>query len=540
MSVSTSLKISAVAAFSFMTASAGSAIGQARAERVGARCWEDVRVLADDNMEGRRAGSPGHRRAAEFVADNFRRAGLKPGSPQGFLQAVRLQSRKLNEPNSRLKLVSSRGERPLKLGDDAAFILRGDVAPEVDAPLVFAGYGLALPQYGVDDLEGLDLKGKVVVAFNAAPDSVPGSAGAHFGSSAERWKVYKAAGAVGVIVVPNPHAMDLPWERAMQNRLEPQMTLTGGEDLYAGLKLSVGFNPARLPLLLEGSGHSAEDLLALLKDRKPLPHFDLPVRIAAAVDVESAELTSENVIGVLPGSDPALRDEYVVLSAHLDHLGIKSSPEGESTGDRVFNGAMDNASGIAVLMQIARELGKKKPPRRSIVFAAVTAEELGLLGSRAYVADAKSRGQRIVANINTDMFLPLFPLKQLIVFGLEESDLSEDARIIAGDLRIDVQTDPQPQRNRFIRSDQYSFIRAGIPALALKVGYLEGSPQADMDRTWSAERYHAVSDSPDQPVDLSAIGLYTEFMKRLSVRVANRDKAPRWYDGSVFGQGKSR
>jgi hypothetical protein len=540
MTARASLNFSLVVALAFTSAAAGSSTSDTRAARVGARCWEDVRVLADDKMEGRRAGSAGHRRAAEFVAESFRKARLKPGGPDGYLQEVRLQSRRLNEPASSLKLVSASGERPLKLGDDAALILRGDVTREVDAPLVFAGYGLSLPQYGVSDLEGLDLKGKVVVAFNAAPDSVPGAAGAHFGSAAERWKVYKAAGAVGVVVIPNPHAMDLPWERAMQNRLEPQMRLTSGEDLFAGLRLSVGFNPARLSVLLEGTGRSAEELLALLKDRKPLPHFDLPLRIAATVDAQESELTSENVIGVLPGSDPALRDEFVVLSAHLDHLGIKSAAEGDATADRLFNGAMDNASGVAVLMQIARELGRKKAPRRSIVFAAVTAEELGLLGSRAYVADAKARGQRIVANINTDMFLPLFPLKQLIVFGLEESDLAEDARIVAGELGIDVQKDPQPQRNRFIRSDQYSFIRAGIPALALKVGYAEGSPQAEIDRQWSAERYHAVSDSADQPVDLSAIGHYQVFMKRLSIRIANRDHAPRWYDGSVFGQGKGR
>ena len=197
---------------------------------------------------------------------------------------------------------------------------------------------------------------------------------------------------------------------------------------------------------------------------------------------------------------------------------------------------MDNASGIAVLLQIARDLAKQKAPRRSIVFAAVTAEELGLLGSRAYVADAQARGQRIVANLNTDMFMPLYPMKQVVVFGLEESDLAEDARAIAKELGIEVQPDPQPQRNRFIRSDQYSFIRAGIPSLATKIGFIAGSPEAEIERKWFAERYHGVSDSPDQPVDLAAVGTYEEFMKRLALRVANRKEAPRWNDSSVFSQ----
>jgi hypothetical protein len=522
-------KMAAAAAAALMSISAGSAGDLTREERVGARCWEDVRILADDAMEGRRAGSPGHRRAAQFVADGFQKAGLKPAAG-GYLQEVRLETRQIVEANSSLKLLAGETARPLKFGDDAGFLLRGDVTPAVTAPLVFVGHGLVLPQYGVDDLHGLDLEGKIVVSFMASPASVPGSAGAHFGSPAEKWKVYKAAGAVGVVFIPNPHGTDLPWERAIKIRLEPFMVLKGGEDPYSGLQLWVLMNPARFPLLLEGTGHDADELLELLKEGKPLPHFDLPVRLAATVDAKVADVTSENVVGVLPGSDPRLRDELVVLTAHLDHLGIASTGE----GDRLFNGAMDNASGIAVLLQIARDLGGKKSPRRSIVFAAVTAEELGLLGSRAYVADAQSRGRKIVANLNTDMFMPLYPMRQVVVFGLEESDLADDARAIAESLGISVQSDPQPHRNRFIRSDQYSFIRVGIPALATKIGFEADSPEAKIDGQWFAERYHGVSDSPDQPVDLAAVGRYQEFMKRLAVRVANRKEKPRWYDTSVF------
>lgn len=522
------MTLAAVAALLSTMASAD----ETRAQKIGARCWEDVRILSDDNMEGRRAGSAGHRRAAEFVAANFREARLEPGGNGSYLQEVRLESRTIVEAHSSLKLISASGERPLTLGDDAGLFLRGDLTPAVEAPLVFVGHGLVLPQYGVDDLAGLDLKGKIVVAFLAAPATVPGSVGAHFGSPAERWKVYRAAGAVGVMFMPNPHAMDLPWERAIKIRLEPFMVLKGAEDLYSGVRLWVMFNPSRFSKLLEGSGRNAEELLALLKDGKPLPHFDLPTRVSATVEAKTADITSENVVGVLPGSDPARRDEFVVLTAHLDHLGIAS--EGE--GDRLFNGAMDNASGISVLMQIARDLSKKKAPRRSVIFAAVTAEEMGLLGSRAFVADARARGRKIVANLNTDMFMPLFPMRQVVVFGLEESDLADDARAIAAELGIEVQSDPQPERNRFIRSDQYSFIRAGIPALATKVGFTAGSPEAELDSKWFAERYHGVSDSADQPVDLSAVGTYEEFMKRLAVRVANRKAAPRWHESSVFSR----
>jgi hypothetical protein len=511
----------------------------ARAPRVGERIWQDVRVLADDAMEGRRAGSEGHRRAAQFVAAEFRKAGLKPAGPGkggAYLQPVQLEMRLINEAASSLSLVVNGEKRALKLGDDAGFLLRGNFAREVEAPLVFVGHGLRLPEYGVDDLAGLDLKGKVVVAFNSAPTSVPGAVGAHFGSPAERWKMYGAAGAVGVIFLPNPFSMDLPWPRAVQQRLEPFMVLRGVDDQFVGQKVWAMFNPTRLSVLLEGTPHKAEDLLVLLKDGKPLPHFDLPASLSAVIDARVSAVTSENVVGILPGSDPKLRHEHVVLSAHLDHLGVRTTAPDGSSGDTLFNGALDNAAGIGVLLQIARDLKKGRAPKRSIVFAAVTAEEMGLLGSRAYVAQAQASGQKIVANLNSDMFLPLYPLKHLVVFGLEESDLADDARAVAAELGVAVQSDPQPQRNRFIRSDQYSFIRAGIPSLATKIGVLPDSPEADLERKWLTERYHAVGDDLQQPVDLAAMGGYQELAKRLAVRVANRATAPRWHDSSVFSK----
>jgi hypothetical protein len=424
----------------------------------GARCWKDVAILADDAMEGRRAGTPGHRRAAEFVAEQFRLAGLQPGGDDGYIQHVNLESRTIRENESRLALVGAAGEQPLRLGDDAYFSLRGNFSPEVDAPMVFAGYGLKLPQYQFDDLAGIDLRGKVVVTFVAAPKSVPGTAAAHFGSALERWRVYREAGAVGVIAIPNPFSMDLPWERAARMRFEPYLALMAPEpDLYAGQQVWVQFNPARFATLLEGTGRSAPELLALLERGETLPRFDLALRLRATIRADVTQLVSENVIGILPASRRGNAREQVVLSAHLDHLGIAT----EGDGDRIHNGAMDNASGIAVLMNIARGLQQSKAPRkRSIVFAAVTAEESGLLGSRAMVSRARGQRASIVANLNTDMFLPLYPLKKLTVFGLDESDLGSDVRAVGKELGVVIQSDPQPLRNRFVRSDQYSFVRA--------------------------------------------------------------------------------
>jgi hypothetical protein len=502
----------------------------------GQRAWEDVKVLADDKMEGRRAGTPAHRRAAEYVAKQFEAAGLAPGGDAGWFQKVNLESRRVREEQSSLELVGAQETRPLKFGDDAMLLLRGNLVPKVDAPLVFVGNGLRLPKFGHDDLANLDLKGKIVVFFNSAPKSMPGAAGAHFGSAAERWKQYHAAGAIGMLMMPNPFAMDLPWERIAAQRAEPQMRLAPpAADLYPDLQITVGLNPARFAWLLEGTGVGEKAVLDKLEKGESLPHFDLKVRLRATVAATSTMAVSENVIGVLEGADAALRKQTVVLSAHLDHLGIAEEAEMPAGADRLHNGAMDNASGVATLIDVARHLkaaGAK--PKRSIAFAAVTAEELGLLGSRAY-AEQPGKGVNIVADINSDMFLPLYPMKHLLVFGLDESTLGDDARAVAAELGIDVQADPQPQRNRFIRSDQYSFIRVGVPSLALKIGYLPDSPEAKIDAQWFKERYHAPSDDLSQPVDFGAIGTYAQVMQRLALRIANAPKPPEWRPESVFG-----
>jgi hypothetical protein len=498
----------------------------------GEKSWVDVRVLADDAMEGRRAGTPGHRRAAEYVAKEFEKAGLAPGGDGGWFQDVNLISRTIREENSSVTLLRANGERKIVLGTEAVINLRGNFVPRVEAPLVFVGHGLKLPQYQHDDLASVDVRGKFVVVFMSAPTAIPGAVGAHNGAGVERWKVYRSAGALGIIGILNPFMMDLPWERAAATRFEPVLTLGPPEaDLFSGMQGWVMVNPAQAAVLFEGAPQSFESILATLKEGKALPRFDLPAKVRIVTDAAVVTTKSENVIGILPGADPKLRGEHVVLSAHLDHLGVGS----EGTGDKLYNGAMDNATGIAGLIDIARDLKSKKiAPRRSLVFAAVTAEESGLLGSRAFVSRAERKRIDMVANLNTDMFLPLFPLKHLTVFGLEESDLGADVRAVAEGLGVSVQSDPQPLRNRFIRSDQYSFVRAGVPALALKVGFEPGSPEEEIEKKWFAARYHAVGDDLSQPVDLTAMGKYSELLQRLTVRVADRAVAPAWNEGSAF------
>jgi Zn-dependent M28 family amino/carboxypeptidase len=494
--------------------------------------WAHVEALANDGMEGRNTGSAGHKRAAIYVAGVFEKAGLEPAGTDGYIQPVKFKTRTIVESSSSLALVRGEKREPLALGDDANISLRSDAAAAVDAPLVFIGYGLRVPEMSFDDLAGQDLKGKVVVYLAGSPSTIPGPLRAHYQSAGERWAALKSAGAIGTISIANPKSMDIPWARSTLARLQTSMALADPAlDDAAGQQLSVVMNPAHADKLLAGSGHTFAELLALADAGKPLPRFPLPARIAAKVAVDRGEVESQNVAGILRGSDPRRRGEFVVVSAHLDHLGI-----GEPiNGDRIYNGAMDNASGVAAILEVATGLHESNVrPETSIVFLAVTGEEKGELGSRYFAAHPTVPASAIVANVNTDMFLPLFPLKELMVLGLDESDLGVDVRAVAKDLGLGIQADPEPQRNRFIRSDQYSFIKAGIPALAMKVGYEANSPEAEIARKWTAERYHAPSDDLNQPVDRAAAGRFVEVVRNLAVRIANRTDRPKWNASSFF------
>ena len=496
------------------------------------RWWSHVEALANDGMEGRNTGSPAHKRAAEYVAAQFEKAGLEPAGLGGFIQPVAFKTRRIVEAQSSLALITNGTSEPLTLGEDANISMRVDPAPALEAPLVFVGYGLNIPERQINDFAGVNLKGAVVVFISATPSSLPGPLQAHFGSAGERWAMYKAAGALGTLSIANPKSMDIPWSRATLARLQPAMSLADAslEDA-PGQQLAVTMNPAHADKLFDGSGHTFAEMLALVDGGKPVPSFALPARLKAVATVERSTVESQNVAGILRGSDPKRRSEYVVVSAHLDHVGI-----GEPiNGDRIYNGAMDNASGIAAILEVAaslHETGVK--PARSILFVAVTGEEKGELGSRYFAAHPTVPRGSMVADVNTDMFLPLFPLKTLMVLGLDESDLGADIRATATALGLTVQADPEPQRNRFVRSDQYSFVKVGIPALAMKVGYDVNTPQAAIAAKWTAERYHAPSDDLNQPIDLSAAGKYVDVVRDVAVRIANRTDRPKWNDTSFF------
>jgi len=495
--------------------------------------WDYVKVLAADNKQGRETGSPGLAAAEEYVVAQLRQSGLQPAGSKGFYQPVGFQAHQIVEKDCRLALVHDGKTDPLTLGEDALFATRADLAPQVQAPLVFVGWGLTVPEQNYDDLAGLDLHGKVAVILNGAPAEIPGPLAAHYRSSSESWKALHKAGAIGVVSIPNPASIDIPWSRLALNRTHVSMSLADPKfETAAGEQLSVIFNPAHAAQLFAGSGHTFDEIIAVAKERKQLPRFPLAVTIKAVTKLQKEEVQSANIVAKLPGSDPELKKEYVVLSAHIDHVGVGAPVNGDS----IYNGAMDNGSGSALLLDVAASLKKSGDKlKRSLLFVFVTGEEKGLLGSRYFSAYPTVDPKSIVADINVDMFLPIVPLKLLTVQGIAESDLGDVARQVAEAQGVKVQADPQPQRNLFVRSDQYNFIRHGIPALAMTIAPDPNSAeQKQLFKDWITNRYHAPSDDLDQPVDLSAAAQYEEVIRALMAQVADNPQRPQWKPYSFF------
>jgi Peptidase family M28 len=465
--------------------------------------WAHIQYLADDKLEGRGTGTEGFAKAAAYVTDQFQKAGLQPAGVHGYAQPVEFNVLQLDEAQSSLEFIRDGKSEPVQFAEDG-FLLATPNAATVEAPAVFVGYGLKIPEASYDDFAGVDLKGKIAVYVTGGPSSISNSVKAHYQSGEERRKSLAETGAVGTVMILNPQTQEFPWSRTAGARFSERMELK------------------------DAAGGAPWPKFAMIMN--PLPRFPLNVAIRAKTAEKRSTAHSENLIAVLPGSDLNLANEFVVISAHLDHLGI-----GEPVnGDKIYNGAMDDASGIASVIEIARAMrdsGAK--PKRSILFLAVTAEEKGLLGSE-YFASHPTVSGKIVADFNMDMYLPLFPLKYLEVQGLGESSLGDDVTAVAKDAGVAVQADKQPDHVRFIRSDQYSFIKRGVPSLAFKCGWLPGTPQEKLFNDWYKERYHGVKDDVTQPVDAAAAAQFDAILEKLALRIANAEQRPIWNSDSFF------
>jgi Zn-dependent M28 family amino/carboxypeptidase len=504
---------------------------QALAADSTAQWWADVSALADDRMEGRLTGSPGYDRAARYVISRFKAEGLKPAGAEGYLQPVRLEQQMVDQDSTNAELVPAEGAAlPLKLGDQMLVTAGGGPRPaHVDAPLVFIGYGLHLPSHGHDDFAGQDLKGKIVVVLSGGPADLSGAlkSNARF----ERNSKLGRLGVLGIISLTTPKQVEILWER--------QKLLARGPGMYlADPKLrdnaqpffTATFDPAQSQMLFAASGHSFQEMAALADASRPLPRFALAYRLKADIVARRSRLVSSNIVAKLDGQDPKLKSEYVAVSAHLDHLGIGAAVK----GDKVYNGAMDDASGVATVLDIAHRLKQGPPLRRSLLFLVFTAEEKGLLGSGYYARRPTVPKGGIVADLNFDMPLPLWPLKTVYAPGQEESSLGDDARAVAEAQGLKMVPDPLPDRNVFIRTDQFSFVREGIPALVFKFGFAKGTPEFDIEHDWRANRYHAPFDDLDQPMLKEEAVKLNAFVAALAARVADAGSRPAWRPDSIF------
>lgn len=514
-----------------LAGASGRGHGQQPAQGRAAQWWLHVEILASDANEGRATGSPGHARAAAYVIDQFRALGLAPAGADGYRQPISFVEQTVLPEGSSATLIGHRGETKLAVPGDLIFSgAGGPVPPVFDAPLVFAGYGLHLPAAGHDDFAGLDVKGKIVVVLSGGPASLSGALKSHARSERTEWLARQ--GAVGLIALVTPKQVEIPWNR--------RVALAGVPALYfKDVKmretdkpfLSAQLDPAKSAQLFEGSGHDFATIALAADASAPVPAFPLAHRLKGTVAARRADISSPNILAKLPGRDPKLAHEYVVLSAHLDGYGVGTPMK----GDAIYNGALDNASGVASLIEIARTLrAAGQRPKRSILFAVVTGEEKGLLGSRYFAARPTVPLRSMVANLNFDMALPIFPLTAVTPIGYDQSSLGKDAAAVSATMGLPITPDPFPDRNVFIRSDQYSFIRAGIPALFFKYGFKAGTPEAEVEKAWRANIYHSPLDDAKQPVLPSESVKLNDYVAAVTLRVANARKQPKWNDDSFF------
>jgi hypothetical protein len=502
----------------------------------------DMRFLADDVLEGRGTGTRGHEIAAKFMASQFEALGLQPAGENGtYFQGVPLRSARTDETKTSLTLVRGGKEETLIFRKD--YITSGDpgrVESSVEAPVVFVGDGVTAPEQGYDDYKGIDAKGKIVAMMPEAPN-FESSLKAHYSSGEVKAANAVAHGAVGEIVLDDPVLEQLySFSEQVRDLAFPQLRGLDKQgkpiDYFPELKGGAFLSLEATKKFFEGSGHTAEEIFAATKAGKAMS-FAMPMTAKIRHATKLEDVHSPNIIGKLEGSDPKLKDEYVVFSAHLDHLGI-----GEPVnGDKIYNGALDNASGSALLIELGRAFSGMNPrPRRSMLFVSVTGEEAGLLGSDYFARFPTVAKSAIVANVNMDEDLMLWPLEDVIPFGAEHSSLGGVVRKAAARMRLAISPDPMPEEVVFIRSDQYSFVRQGVPAVFPVPGFKSDNPKIDptaIFKNWEKIRYHHPSDDMEQPGLLfDEAAKYGRFVFLCGYFIAQETERPEWNRGDFFGE----
>ena len=497
-----------------------------------------IAFLADDKLKGRYPGTEGFKTATDYVIDQYKKIGLQPaGNNNGFTQKLIIRKSLVNNNSSVAILKDKNGNT-----DSLGFAM--DFAPlphplnenvNTEGQLVFAGYGVEISG-GYSDYNGIDVKGKIVVVINGAPPGLMSTLTAHFSGVGNKTTTAFTKGAKGVIII-NPLSRggtNLSPTIQSNTALNPEKTVAYGRGFVGDLKAVLNGTSPLLRKIFLNSGKNMDQVLADLKNGKA-SSFELPCSIAASYQTTHTDFESHNILGLIPGNDPVLKNEYVVHSAHLDHIGIGRVVNGDS----IYNGAHDNASGVASLLEIARvykSSGAK--PKRSVLILMVTGEEMGLIGSSYFAANPTVPKSSIVADVNTDMPTVIAPLLSIVPLGAEHSGIMNHVKFAAGYLGLEVEKDPEPNENRFVRSDQYSFVMNGIPALHIKYGTKSNVPGfnlTDFVKQWRAKYYHQAADGMDGIFNFAAAKTYVQLNFLISYSIAQSIERPKWNAGDLFG-----
>lgn len=498
--------------------------------------------LADDLLEGRDTGSRGHDIASLYIATEFAKYGLKPMGTDGYMQSVDFRKATLVQESPALTLTRDSAETKFKYPKEyltGPDLLNTDTS--LQGEMVFAGYGIVADELEHNDYDGLDVDGKIVVILSGKPKSFPSEMGAHLASGSQKAQYAVDRGAIGMISVTTPTAEKVrPYQSRLSYIHTPRLAWLDESDKPANtfeqIKGSAFLSEGAARQLFDGAKMSLDEIYAMLEKDETPKGFDIPGEISLNKQSKHSQITSPNVVAAVEGSDPALKDEYVVFSAHSDHIGFAKTVK----KDNINNGAMDNASGTAIMLETARLFSQMdKKPKRSILFVSVTGEEKGLLGADYFAHNPTVPVEKMVANVNLDMPILTYEFADVIAFGASHSDMKASVTEAANNAGIELSPDPWPEQALFTRSDHYAFVKQGVPSVFLVPGLKSKDPEVDGSKVFGqflSTNYHKPSDDVNQDFNWDAARTFAEVNAQIGHTLATQEKAPAWNDGDFFGK----
>lgn len=506
------------------------------------RIKSHVRFLADDLLEGRDTGARGHEIASLYIASEFEKYALVPAGDNGsYMQRIQFRQAFLDQSSASMTFKNADTELSLSYPSDyLTYADSSRTESSLQGKLVFVGYGIVAPELNHNDYENIDVKGKVVVVLSGKPQSFPSEEGAHFGSSNQKYKHAVANGAIGYISISTPRAEKTrPYQNLLNFLHMPQVrwldTQNKPDSAFPEILARAYLSKDAAAKVFENAPQNLAQIYAMLEKDESPKGFDIDFSVDLRSRSQHKQISSPNVVAMLEGSDPVLKNEYVVYSAHSDHIGFAKTVK----KDKINNGAMDNATGTAVLLETARLFSNlKTKPKRSILFVAVTGEERGLLGSDYFAKNPTVEQSAMVANVNLDMPILTYEFGDVIAFGANHSDMQASVTEAAKTVGITLSEDPWPDMALFTRSDHYSFVKQGIPAVFLVPGLVSVDPSVDGSKQFNnfiGTNYHKTGDDFSQNFNWKAAQKFADVNFQIGNTLANQTQRSKWNKGDFFG-----